>query len=113
MKIYYQTQKTNGIIKKRKRNNSKSDLVKTDAEKNKFLEWLSSHLEYKKDSVICWAEFIENYIKNTSPIIKSVYKEYFEEYVSLHFPELDSNYKCIRINKELTVRGWKHIVFKL
>ena len=113
MRLYTEARKLVGIKKKRK--NLKSDFVKTDVEKNKFIEWLDLHLQYTSNfsSVLHWGEFIENYIKNTSPIIKTIYKEYFQEYIKEKFPDIDNIYKSIRIDKDTTIRGWRHLVINI
>ena len=68
----------------------KSTLLKTDEEKNKFIEWLNLNIKHEKDKNIPWKDLLYKYLeRNTSPTLSTLYKEYFIEY----YQELYSNVK--------------------
>jgi hypothetical protein len=82
-KEYYNKTKTN-----------KSDLIKTDIEKNKFYEWLKLNVKYDgDDSIVIWWKLLEKYLNyKTSDLISKIYKEYFIEYISLFYPNITTKY---------------------
>lgn len=87
-----------------KTKNNKSDLIKTEVEKNKFHEWLKIHITQENNSKIVWWELLNKYLNyKTSDVISKIYKEFFMDYVSQFFPNITTKYKDF---------GYKHFTLQ-
>lgn len=97
------------VIKKKW--NVKSQLHGSDEEKVKFRNWLDLNVIKSENDMVAWSAIISKYITKTSPLIKSIYKDYFEEYISEKY-DITELYKSIRVNRTKTIRGWNNLKLK-
>jgi hypothetical protein len=100
---YYKKNKE--IINKKKvilnKKNCKTTLIKTEEEFNKFKNWLDLEIKQESNSKLIWGELVEKYLGNkTSPLVSSVYKEYFIKYESEKYPNISVKYYKFKVNNE-------------
>ena len=78
-----------------RKKHSKTTLVQSEQEKNKFINWISSNIKQENNKSLIWNELLCKYLNyETSPIISKMYKEYCIEYLSKNYPNIKTD--CIR-----------------
>ena len=91
-----------------KRKKSKTTLVKTDAEKLKFHNWLGLNVIQQNNSNLVWWTLLDKYLNyHTSTVISKIYKEHFIEYITLKFVDITTKYVQFKIDDK-HVKGYRN-----